>query len=49
MRGCWWNCWKELKTFQTIANTKNYYGKTGFINAEMLVDLLKSIETLQNY
>ena len=47
--GCWWNCWKELKPLKTIANTKNYYGKTGFINAEMLVELLESIETLQNH
>ena len=49
MRGCWWNCWKALETFKTIANTKKYYGKAMFINAEMLVELSESIETLRNH
>ena len=46
MPGCWWNCWKALKTFRTIENTKEYNGKTRFINVGMLVELLESNENV---
>ena len=46
MRGCWWNCWEALKTFQTIENAKKYNGKARFSNAGMLMELLESIENL---
>ena len=49
MRGCWWDCWKALKTFKTIENTKKYYGQARFINVGMRVELLESIESLQNH
>ena len=49
MRGCWWNCWKTLAIFKTIENTKKCYGKAMFINAEMLVELSESIDTLRNH
>ena len=35
-----------LELFETIENIKNLYGKTRFINAGMLVELLESIENL---
>ena len=41
MRGCGRKCWKALKTFETIENTKICYGKTRFINAGMLAELLQ--------
>ena len=49
MRGCWWNRWKALETFTTIDKAKKYYGEAMIINAEMLVELLESIENLQNH
>ena len=45
MWGCWWDCQKALKTFNTIENTTKYYGTAMFINVGMLVELLESIET----
>ena len=48
MRGCWRKCWKALNTFQTIDNTSKYY-EAQFINAGMLVEMLESIENLQNH
>ena len=46
MRGCWRKRWKALNTCTTIENTKKYYGKPRFIDAEMLAGMLESIENL---
>ena len=46
MRGCWWKCWKAMKTFEIIENTKKHNEQTLFINAGMLVELLENIENL---
>ena len=40
MRGCWRKCLKTLNAF------KQYYGKTKFINARMLAEMMESIEHL---
>ena len=44
MRGYWRICWKTLKQFRYIEITKQYYGRTMFINVGMLAEMLESIE-----
>ena len=39
---------QALKTFSTSANTKKCYGKTMFINAGMLAEMLESSETVKD-
>ena len=46
MRGCWWNCWKALRTFETIENAQKCNRKARCINVGMLVELMESIENL---
>ena len=48
MWGYWRKCWNALKTFKTIENTSNCYGKTMFINVGVLSEMLGSIENLSN-
>ena len=44
MRGFWQKWWNSLKIIKTIENTSKYYGKTRFINAGILAEMLERIE-----